>query len=62
MIWLSAGEARAYGARFRVLDGASAIAAAEARIRAVQAQPDDDYPAPTGRFPPLSGRPQPDSR
>jgi hypothetical protein len=61
MIWLGAGEARDYSARFRVLDGAPAIAAAEARIRATQAQPDDDYPAPTGHFAPLTGRPQPDS-
>lgn len=61
MIWLGAGEARDYGARFRVLDGAPAISAAEARIRATQVQPDDDYPAPTGHFARLAGRPQPDS-
>lgn len=61
MIWLGAGEARDYSARFRVLDGAPAIAAAEARIRAVHVQPGDDYPAPTGHFAPLTGRPQPDS-
>ncbi len=61
MIWLGAGEARDYSALFRVLDGAPAIASAEARIRATQAQPDDDYPAPTGHFAPLTGRPQSDS-
>jgi hypothetical protein len=59
MIWLGAGEARDYHLRFRVLDGAAALAEAEARIRAVQAQPDEDYPEPTGRFPALTGRPQP---
>jgi len=61
MIWLHAGETRDYAARFRVLDGAPAIAAAAARIRAVQAQPDEDYPPPTGRFAPFAGRPQPAS-
>lgn len=59
MIWLSAGEARDYHATFRILDGAPAIAAAEARIRAAGPQPDEDYPAPSGRFPPLAGRRQP---
>jgi len=61
MIWLQAGEGRDYVARFRVLDGAEAIAAAEARIAAVQAQPAEDFPAPTGRFAPLTGRPQPET-
>ena len=59
MIWLSAGEARDYHATFRILDGAPAIAAAEARIRAAGPQPDEDYPEPSGRFPPLAGRRQP---
>lgn len=61
MIWLSTGEGRDYSARFRVLDGTPAIAATEARIRATQVQPDEDFPAPTGHFAPLTGRPQPDS-
>jgi hypothetical protein len=56
MIWLGAGEARAYEARFRVLDGAEAIAAAEARIRRIAVQPEDEYPIPSGNFRPL--RPQ----
>lgn len=56
MIWLEALEERSYNAIFRVLDGAEAIGAAEARIRAVQAQPDEDFPEPSGNFPPLTGR------
>jgi hypothetical protein len=56
MIWLAAGEARGYRARFTVLDAPAAIAAVEARIRAAAVQPDDDFPPPTGRFPTLSGR------
>lgn len=59
MIWLEAGEERHYDCRFAVLDGAGAIGAAEARIAAIARQPDDDYPAPTGRFAPLHGAGQP---
>lgn len=59
MIWLTAGDSRAYDARFTVLDGAPALHAAEARIAAIQPQPADDFPPPSGRFPPLTGRPQP---
>lgn len=58
MIWLGPQEARAYDTRFTVLDGAAAIAAAEARIRAIARQPADDYPMPSGNFRPLTGRPQ----
>ncbi|EYD76395.1 hypothetical protein Rumeso_02007 [Rubellimicrobium mesophilum DSM 19309] len=53
MIWLGPQEARDYQARFRVLDGRDAIAAAESRIKAIAAQPDDDFPEPSGRFLPL---------
>ena len=60
MIWLQAGDHRDYVARFLVLDGQAAIKSAEARIRAVQCQPDDDYPAQSDVFPALTGRPQPD--
>ncbi|HEV7253974.1 MAG TPA: aldose 1-epimerase family protein [Mesorhizobium sp.] len=58
MIWLEHGEERRYDASFRVLEGAEAIAAAEARITAVARQPEEDFPEPSGRFPPLreSGR------
>lgn len=55
MIWLGHDEGREYAACFRVLDGAGAIAAAEARIAGAGSQPDEDYPAPSGRFPPLTG-------
>ena len=55
MIWLSAGEARNYTAQFRVLDGAEDIAESTARIMAVQAQPDEDYPQPSGHFAALYG-------
>lgn len=57
MIWLRAGEDRRYDARFTVLDGAGALANAEARIRAIAMQPDDPYPTPSGKFRPLTGRP-----
>ncbi len=55
MIWLAAGEARDYATRFQVLDGAAAIAGAEARINAIASQPDTDYPQPSGDFVPLYG-------
>ncbi len=59
MIWLKAGDVRNYDARFTVLDGHDALVAAEARIHAIAAQPDDPYPRPSGQFRPLTGRPQP---
>lgn len=55
MIWLAAGEERRYDARFRVLDSAAAIAATAARIAAIAAQPDTDYPEPSGNFARLTG-------
>jgi hypothetical protein len=55
MIWLEHGDERRYDATLRILDGAAAIGAAETRIRAIAAQPDDDYPQPSGRFPHLPG-------
>lgn len=59
MIWLGPQDERRYDSRFTLLEGAG-LTAAEARIRAIQAQPDTDYPDPSGRFLPLSGRPQPE--
>ncbi|HVF75550.1 MAG TPA: aldose 1-epimerase family protein [Acidimicrobiales bacterium] len=41
MTWLGAGESRSYHTTFAVLDGADALSASEARIRAVGGQPDD---------------------
>ena len=50
LIWLEHGEERSYTTRFEVLDGTAAIAAAEARIAAIARQPDDGFPAPSGRW------------
>lgn len=55
LIQLEAGQARDYAVRMAVLDGTAEIEAAAARIQAIAAQPDDDYPAPTGRFAALPG-------
>lgn len=55
LIWLEHGEQKSYTTRFAVLDGADDIVACERRIRAIAAQPDEDYPAPTGRWEDLSG-------
>lgn len=48
MIWLEHGQERRYDAAFTVLDGAAAIAATRARIAAIAAQPDNEYPTPSG--------------
>ena len=53
VIRLGHAEERRYDSAFRVLDGAAAIAAAEARIRTIARQPEDDYPAPSGTHRPL---------
>ena len=50
LIVLKHGEERRYDLALRVLDGTGAIAAAEARIRAVGGQPEADYPEPSGVF------------
>jgi hypothetical protein len=55
LIWLDHGEERSYTTRFAVLDGADAIAACERRIRAIAAQPDEDYPEPEGAWERLAG-------
>ncbi|WP_421759048.1 aldose 1-epimerase family protein [Devosia sp.] len=56
MIWLNHGDERRYDTVFRVLDGAGAIAASEARIRAVSGQPETDYPALSNNHLPIAGR------
>lgn len=56
LIWLDHGQESRYRTRFAVLDGAAVIAAAEQRIRSIAAQPDADYPAPSGRWAPIPGR------
>ena len=53
LIVLAGGEARDYEVAMEILDGPAAIAATEARIRALAVQPDTDYPAVSGRFPRL---------
>jgi hypothetical protein len=50
MIWLTHGEDRRYDLRFVALDGAPALAEAEAQIAAIARQPDTDFPQPTGHF------------
>ncbi len=50
LIWLDHGEERSYTTRMAVLDGSAPIAAMEQRIRSIAAQPDTDYPEPTGRW------------
>jgi hypothetical protein len=56
LIWLEHGEERRYDSVFHILDGEQAIASAEARIRAIAEQPDDDFPEPSGDYPRISGR------
>jgi len=56
MIWLEHGDERRYDTIFRVLDGAKAIAASQARITAIAQQPQSDYPMPSGFHAKLEGR------
>jgi hypothetical protein len=55
LIWLEHGDEKRYATRFAVLDGVTAIAECERRIRAIAVQPEDEYPAPTGQWEHLSG-------
>jgi Domain of unknown function (DUF4432) len=48
--WLEHGQEHSYSTRFGVLDGATEIDAFEKRVRAICAQPDDEFPEITGRF------------
>ena len=56
LIRLKHGEERRYDTVFTVLPDAGAIAAAVARIATIAAQPEADYPAPSGTFLPIGGR------
>ncbi|KXF74876.1 hypothetical protein ATN84_21885 [Paramesorhizobium deserti] len=56
LIWLEHGEERRYDTVMRVLPDAAAIAASERRISAIAAQPNEDYPQPSGHHLPLRGR------
>jgi hypothetical protein len=54
LIWLEHGEERCYDSVFRILPDDSAVHDAVRRIEAVCRQPDEDYPKPSGHYPPIS--------
>ncbi len=56
LIWLEHGEERRYDTVFAILDGADAISTAEARIRGIGGQPDEDFPEPSGNYSHIPGR------
>lgn len=56
LIELDHGGSRSYETRFEVLPDAEVIAVAEARIAAIRAQPEEDYPEPTGEWAAIGGR------
>ncbi len=56
LIWLGHGDERRYDTTFSILPDTESIAAAEKRITDIAAQPDADYPAPSGDFRPIGGR------
>ncbi len=53
LIWLEHGDERRYDSVFRILPSSDAVADAVRRIEGVAKQPDEDYPAPSGNFPPI---------
>ncbi|WP_336969228.1 aldose 1-epimerase family protein [Sphingobium aromaticiconvertens] len=53
LIELEHGEERLYETELHVLPDTAAVADAVRRIEGVAIQPADDYPAPSGRFPPI---------
>jgi len=56
LIQLEHGEERRYDSVFRILPNAAAVADAVRRIEGVQPQPQDEYPEPSGVYPPIGGR------
>ncbi|RJX69339.1 DUF4432 family protein [Tsuneonella suprasediminis] len=54
LIWLEHGEERRYDSVFRILPDDSAVHDAVRRIEAVCRQPNEDYPKPSGHYPPIS--------
>jgi hypothetical protein len=56
LIWLEHNEERRYDTRLSVLGDGAAIASAETRIRGICGQPDEDYPAPSGKYRAIAGR------
>lgn len=55
LIWLEHGDERRYDSVFRVLPDAEAVADAVKRIEGVAQQPEDEYPTPSGIYPPIGG-------
>ncbi|MFN4095904.1 MAG: aldose 1-epimerase family protein [Sphingomonas sp.] len=55
LIWLEHGDERRYDSVFRILPDAAAVADAVKRIEGVARQPDDEYPTPSGIYPPIGG-------
>ncbi len=55
LIQLEHREERRYDSVFRILPNGEAVADAVRRIEAVARQPDDEYPAPSGVYPPIGG-------
>jgi len=55
LIWLEHNDERRYDSVFRILPDAAAVSDAVSRITTVAAQPDEDYPEPSGVFPPITG-------
>ena len=56
LIRLEHGDERRYDVTFRILSGRDDIAREETRIRAIAAQPEEDYPVPSGNHRPIEGR------
>lgn len=56
LIWLEHGDERRYDVSFKVFAGRDEIAREEARIRAIAEQPDEDYPALSGKHVAIGGR------
>lgn len=56
LISLDHGDERRYDSVFRVLADAQSIAGCEQRIGRAAAQPQDDYPSPSGNHRPIAGR------
>lgn len=53
LIWLEHGDERRYDSVFRILPTADAVANAVQRIEGMARQPDDEYPTPSGNYPPI---------
>ncbi len=56
LIWLEHADERRYDTTFRILTSTEDIAASEQRIAAIQRQPEDEYPRPSGNHLTIGGR------